>query len=419
MSNVLVIGGGAAGMYAAATAASLGHSVVLAEKNEKLGKKVFITGKGRCNVTNATPDPEQFFANIVSNPKFMFSSYHKHTNTDFLDVMEQYGFRYKIERGERVFPVSDRAVDVIQTLKKMMDTFGVKVRLNTTVKELILDENGSRCIGAVAAGDDGKKFRLQADAVIVATGGVSYPSTGSTGDGYRFAGKAGITVIDPKPALVPMNVKEADLCRFMMGLSLKNVSLRMMEEKKVLYEGFGEMLFTHFGISGPLVLSASGYVPAKSAENVRLFIDLKPALSAEVLENRITRELEEGKNKEIQNIFPSLYPSKMVPVMLKLCGLEDTGRKANSITREEKKKIVEMTKNFPLTFASLRGFPEAIITRGGVSVKEINPSTMESKKVKGLYFAGEVLDVDALTGGFNLQIAWSSAYAAANAVEWV
>lgn len=405
MKRVIIIGGGAAGMMAAAAAAENGNHVCLIEKNEKLGKKLFITGKGRCNVTNAA-DMETLFANVCTNGRFLYSAFYGFDNRAVMDFLEQAGCPLKTERGDRVFPVSDHSSDVLGAFQRELKKRNVEILLNTEVKELWAGEEGIR--GVIL--QNGKK--LEADSCILCTGGLSYPSTGSTGDGYRFARETGHRVTETRPALVPFEVKE-EWCRRLMGLSLKNVTLRLICGEKQTYEGFGEMLFTHFGVSGPLALSASSYYrPEKGA---RLLIDLKPAMDTEQLDRRILRDFEENKNKQFKNALGGLFPVKLIPVMTELSGI-CPDKKVNEITREERRSFVALIKNLPLTVTGTRGFPEAIITRGGVSVKDVNPSTMESKKVKGLYFAGEILDLDALTGGFNLQIAWSTGHLAGNSV---
>ncbi len=404
MKKVIVIGGGAAGMMAAIAAADQGSKVLLLEKNEKLGKKLFITGKGRCNVTNAG-DMENLFANVMTNEKFLYSAFYTYDNNMVMDFLEKAGCPLKVERGDRVFPVSDHSSDVIAAFQREMKKRDVEIRLNTEVKELMA-EDGERVSGVLLS--NGKKEH--ADAVIIATGGISYASTGSTGDGYRFAKKAGHKVVDCKPSLVPFNMKE-DWCKEAMGVSLKNVSLTLKCGKKEIYNGFGEMLITHFGISGPLALSASSYYVSKAKGECMCYLDLKPALSLEQLDKRVLRDFEESKNKQFRNALNHLFPSKLIPVMVKLSGI-DPEKKVNEITREERKSFVELIKNIPLTIDGVRDFKEAIITKGGVAVKEVNPSTMESKVLNGLYFAGEVLDLDALTGGYNLQIAWSTGFLA-------
>lgn len=403
--QVIVIGGGAAGAMAAYMAAKNGHKVTLFEKNEKIGKKIFITGKGRCNVTNAC-DITDFFENIPTNNKFLYSAVYSFTNQDVIDFLVDAGCPLKVERGERVFPVSDHSSDVIAALKRKLTEVNVDIKLNTTVKELLV--TGEKVTGVLL--DNGRK--ITADSVVVATGGISYPTTGSTGDGYKWAEKSGHRLVEPMPALVPLETKE-DWIKSLQGLSLKNVSLCMKNGKKVLYEGFGEMMFTHFGITGPLVLSASSYL--KNVNGVEAYLDLKPALTLEQLDKRVLREFEENKNKQFKNSINSLFPAKLVPVMLMLSGI-NPDKKVNEISKEERKFFVELIKELPMTITGTRDFKEAIITRGGVSVKDINPSTMESKKIKDLYFVGEVLDVDGLTGGFNLQIAWSTGALAGNSI---
>lgn len=408
MSRVVIVGGGAAGMMAGIAAAGAGHQVQIFEKNEKLGKKIFITGKGRCNLTNAC-DTEELFGNVVHNPKFLYSSFYGFSNFDIMDFMEQNGCPVKTERGNRVFPVSDKSSDVIRALSTRLRDLGVEVNLHTEVAELVAGEK----VTGIRLKKGGQP--VPADAVIVATGGLSYPTTGSTGDGYKFARTQGHTVTELSPALVPFEVKEP-VVKELQGLSLRNIEARILKGSKVLYEEFGEMLFTHFGVSGPVLLSASSFVAAQlKKEPLVLSIDLKPALSNEQLDARILRDFEEMKNKQYKNALVHLLPSKLMPVIVERSGiLQD--KKVNEITREERSRIVESIKDFRLTLSGLRDYKEAIITQGGISVKEINPSTMESKLVKGLYFAGEVLDLDAVTGGFNLQIAWSTGYLAGTSI---
>lgn len=432
MRKIIVIGGGAAGMMAAVAAAGKGHKVCLIEKNEKLGKKLFITGKGRCNVTNAA-DMETLFANVCTNEKFLYSAFFQYDNQAVMSFLEKAGCPLKIERGERVFPVSDHSSDVIAAFTRELKKLGVEIMLHTCVQELLVKDISE-------AVDDGEGFpaeprvgkqdavkqkivgvkltngkTMQSDAVIVCTGGISYPSTGSTGDGYRFAETLGHRIAECKPSLVPLETAE-DWCKDLMGLSLRNVSLRMMMGKKELYKDFGEMLFTHFGVSGPLVLSASSYyAKQKKRGEIKLYIDLKPALDEEQLDKRILRDFDESKNKQFKNALGGLFPAKLIPVMIELSGIHPD-KKVNEITREERRGFVSLIKNLPLTVTGTRSFAEAIITQGGVSVKDINPSTMESKKVSGLSFAGEVLDLDAMTGGFNLQIAWSTGHLAGESV---
>ena len=401
--KVIVIGGGAAGMFAAVTAAGRGKEVTLYEKNEKLGKKLYITGKGRCNLTNAC-DVEELFQNVCTNPKFLYSAFYGFDNQQAIDFFETHGMRTKTERGGRVFPLSDHSSDVIGTLVRAMTELGVKVCLNQEVRELLIEEQ--TVVGVLLA--DGRK--QYADRVIVTTGGLSYPSTGSTGDGYRFAREAGHKVTELSPSLVPMNVEED--AKRLQGLSLKNVEVTLSAGKKKLYQGFGEMMFTHFGVTGPLILSASSFVAKKyQGQPLSLSIDLKPALSVEQLDGRLLREFGEAKNRQFKNTLSSLFPAKLIPIMIERSQIAPEKR-IHEISREERRNFIEKIKKFQLTVTGLRDYNESIITRGGVSVKEIHPSTMESKLVANLFFAGEVLDVDALTGGFNLQIAWSTGYAA-------
>ena len=392
-------------MMAAYAAAKRGQTVRLYEKNEKLGKKIFITGKGRCNLTNGC-EVEDLFANVVTNEKFLYSAFYGLTNRDVMELFEGWGCRLKVERGNRVFPVSDKSSDVIAAIAGAIRRAGVEIHLNEEVSSLEL--RGGRCVGVRMKG---QKRPVEADAVIVATGGLSYPTTGSSGDGYRFAAEAGLAVTECLPALVPFEVLEDD-AKELQGLALKNIEATVYNGKKVLYREFGEMLFTHFGVSGPVLLSASSYA-AKALKKgpLSLSIDLKPALSGEQLDARILRDFEEAKNKQFKNALNHLYPLKMIPVIIARSGISPEKR-VNEITREERQSLVRATKDFRLTLTGLRGYNEAIITQGGVSVKEIDPSTMESKKVPDLYFAGEVLDLDAVTGGFNLQIAWATGYAA-------
>lgn len=408
MSKILIIGGGAAGMMASIWAARNGNEVHVFEKNEKTGKKLYITGKGRCNLTNAC-DMDTLFASVCTNEKFLYSAFYGFTSQDVMGFFEEAGVKLKTERGNRVFPMSDRSADILDALRRQMKKSGVRVHLNTEVSDILTEEG--RAFGIRMA--DGQTIR--GDAVFVATGGLSYASTGSTGDGYRFAEKLGHKVNSCQPSLVPFHIREA-FVKELQGLSLKNVEIRIRNGKKELYREFGEMLFTHFGVSGPLILTASSYVGKLAAkQELSLILDLKPALTIEQLDQRILRDFEENKNKAFKNAVSGLFPAKLTPVMISLSGI-DPDKKVHEISREERQRFISLIKNMEMTITGLRGFEEAIITRGGVSVKEINPSTMESKLVSGLYFIGEVLDLDAVTGGFNLQIAWSTAYAAGNAV---
>ena len=407
MSKVLVIGGGAAGMFAAIFAAYNGNEVHLFEKNEKLGKKLFITGKGRCNITNAS-DLEVLFSSVVTNAKFLYSSFYSYTNQDVIDFFENIGVQTKIERGNRVFPVSDHSSDVISGLTKELKKLGVELHLRTEVERVVGKEHFE-----YIKLKNGKK--IAGDSCIVATGGFSYQTTGSTGDGYRFAKEMGHKVTEILPSLVPLVIQE-EYVKELQGLSLRNIEAAVYDGKKKLYSDFGEMLFTHYGVSGPLMLSASSYIAKKVKEKeLKLVIDLKPALTFEQLDGRVLREFEESMNKQFKNAIQKLFPSKLVPVILAVSDI-DSEKKVNLITKEERQQFVTLIKNFTLTITGLRDFDEAIITKGGVDVKEINPSTMESKFVQGVYFVGEILDLDALTGGFNLQIAWSTGHAAGSSI---
>ena len=407
MSKVLVIGGGAAGMFAAIFAAYNGNEVHLFEKNEKLGKKLFITGKGRCNITNAS-DLEVLFSSVVTNAKFLYSSFYGYTNQDVIDFFENIGVQTKIERGNRVFPVSDHSSDVISGLTKELKKLGVKIHLRTEVERVVGKEHFEQI-----ELKNGKK--IVGDSCIIATGGFSYQTTGSTGDGYRFAKEMGHQVTEILPSLVPLVIQE-EYVKELQGLSLRNIEAAVYDGRKKLYSDFGEMLFTHYGVSGPLMLSASSYIAEKVKEKeLKLVIDLKPALTFEQLDGRVLREFEESMNKQFKNAIQKLFPSKLVPVILAVSDI-DSEKKVNLITKEERQQFVTLIKNFTLTITGLRDFDEAIITKGGVDVKEINPSTMESKFVQGVYFVGEVLDLDALTGGFNLQIAWSTGHAAGSSI---
>lgn len=401
--KVIVIGAGAAGMMAAYSSALCGNKVTVFERNEKAGKKLFITGKGRCNITNDS-DVETILNNIITNRKFMYSAIYSFSNEDVKAFFEENGLHLKVERGNRIFPVSDKSSDVINTLKKALRNENVEIEYNILVKDLVVENN---TVKGVVLKDDRKVY---ADKVIMATGGMSYPVTGSDGKGFDILRKYGHTITDLSPALVPMNVKE-EFAKELQGLSLKNVDIsfyRNEVDKKPVYEEFGEMLFTHFGISGPIVLSGSSVAGKYLKEgNLIARIDLKPALSKEQLDDRILREFTNGINKDIVNVMDNLLPKKLIPVMLDYCEIE-SHKKVNSISKEERNRMVEAFKGLKLTITSLRSFNEAIITQGGIKVKEVDPRTMESKIISNLYLAGEMLDVDALTGGYNLQIAWST-----------
>ena len=400
--TVAVIGGGPAGMMSAAVAASNGSNVVLIEKNNTLGKKLLITGKGRCNITNAAPI-EDFIKNVPVNGNFLYSAFYSFTNDDLIALLGKLGLETKVERGERVFPVSDKSSDVLLALKKMLARYKVKL-LNAQVKDIIIGDDG---IKSIITSD---KRCLKCNSVIIATGGMSYPLTGSTGDGYRFAKKIGHTVTDIKPSLVPLELNESYV-KSLMGLSLKNVELKVYDRKKIVYSDFGEMLFTHFGVSGPIVLSASSHMKDVANREYTISIDLKPALDFDTLDKRILRDFGEQKNKDFSNSLGALLPKKLIPVIVELSGIAPS-TKVNEITREQRHALVNLLKDFRFSVKGFRPVNEAIITSGGVNVKEINPSTMESKIVPGVFFAGEVIDVDAYTGGFNLQIAFSTGYVA-------
>lgn len=405
MKKCIVIGGGAAGMFAAVVAASGGMKVSLWEKNEKLGKKLFITGKGRCNLTNNC-ETEALFQNVMTNSKFLYSAFYQFNSQDLMAFFEAEGLRLKTERGNRVFPESDKSSDVIRTLEKKLKQLGVSIELNRKAEKLVVEED--ICRGVIDSGG----YKEDADFVLIATGGLSYASTGSTGDGYHMAEKAGHTLAPLRPSLVPMETEE-DWCRELMGLSLRNVSVVLKKGRKKIYEDFGEMLFTHFGVSGPLILSGSAHCgKLKDFQDVTLTIDLKPALTAEQMDGRLLRIFEENKNKQFRNSLGGLLPNKMISVIIGLSGI-DPYKQVNLVSKEERARLGYLLKHLEIHIRGLRGFNEAIITGGGIKVKEVNPGTMESKKIKGLYFAGEILDVDALTGGFNLQIAWSTAWLAA------
>ncbi|QFJ55672.1 NAD(P)/FAD-dependent oxidoreductase [Pseudobutyrivibrio xylanivorans] len=405
MSNVLVIGGGAAGMMAAYAAGMCGHSVKLLEKNEKLGKKIYITGKGRCNFTNAC-DIEDFFKNVVSNPKFLYSAMYTFGPESMIDFIEIHGTPTKVERGNRAFPVSDHASDITKALDKALKEVGVEVLLHTEVESLHIEA------GKVTGVSLKNGKNLTCDHVVVATGGLSYRTTGSTGDGIKWAKSAGLAISDTRPALVPLNTAESYIPS-MQGLALKNVNLTIFDEKKKLYDSFGEMLFTHFGVSGPLVLSASSIIGKilQKKGKLKAFIDLKPALSNDELDARILRDFNDNMNKHLSSVIRGLLPSSMVPVIIEIMDYDDS-RQINSVTKEERAELVSLLKAFPFTITGLRDYNEAIVTQGGVSVKEIDPSTLKCKTIEGLSFVGEVLDLDAYTGGFNLQIAWSTGYLA-------
>ncbi len=407
-NDVLVIGGGAAGLMAAGTAAQNGLHVCLVEKNGRMGRKIMITGKGRCNITNHC-DVQTFIASVPTNGRFLYSAINQFTPQDTMDFFEGLGLPVKVERGNRVFPQSDKARNVVDTLTGFVQDHGVQI-VTGEVKRLILKEHK---VGGVELEGGAQIF---ADTVIVCCGGASYPGTGSTGDGYKLARQAGHTVTELRPSLVPLVVHGGE-CPEMMGLSLKNVAIRVMdtEKKKQIYDDFGEMLFTHFGLSGPLILSASAHMREMSPDRYRIQIDLKPALSPEQLDARIQRDFEQNLNRDFSNSLNDLLPRKMIPVVINRSEIPPE-IKCNQITREMRRHLVQLLKSFEFSVAGFRPVEEAIVTSGGVKVSELNPKTMESKLVSGLYFAGEVIDVDAYTGGFNLQIAFCTGRLAANSI---
>ena len=403
MSKVIVIGGGPAGLMAAATAALYGNDVTLLEKNPRTGRKLVITGKGRCNITNAC-DNDTFISNVISNPRFLYSAINGFDTSDTVNLFNTLGVETKVERGNRVFPVSDRAMDVADAILSYAQNSGVRIRCNTAIDSLIIND----CSIKGVTDTDGRKYF--ADAVIIATGGKSYPLTGSTGDGYKLAKSAGHTITEIVPSLVPLTIKGSE-CKQMQGLSLRNVSVSVLDNNKKVFDDFGELVFAHYGVSGPVILSASSHLKDFAKRNYKLSIDLKPALDAETLDKRIIRDFEKHNLKEVGNSLSDLLPSKLIPVILNRWGIDKTTR-CNVVTKEQRKALVELLKNLEFEITGTRPIDEAIITRGGIKVSEINPKTMESKICSGLYFCGEVLDVDAYTGGFNLQIAFSTGYLA-------
>ena len=399
--KVIIIGGGASGLMAAYTAAMTGKQVVLLEKNEKLGKKIYITGKGRCNLTNDCT-PEDFLSHVVNGDKFLIRAIHRFSPAMTMDFFEKHGLPLKVEHGNRVFPVSDHASDVTKTLTRACEGAGVTIRLNETVEEIVTE-------GGVVHAVRSDRGEYNCDAVIVATGGLSYPSTGSTGDGYRFAERAGHTCVPCVPSLVGVELMEN--VGAAQGVSLKNVSLTAKRGAKTIYSEQGELLFTHYGISGPLVLTLSALINRLPMHNLTFYLDFKPALEEETLDQRLLRDFAERKNEQMKNVMRGLLPAGALQLVLGAARVSGV-KQANAVTKEERRRLLQALKALPLTPKQLRGFQEAVITSGGVSLKEIDPSTMESKKVKGLFFCGEVLDCDAFTGGFNLQIAFSTGYAA-------
>lgn len=418
--KVIVIGGGPAGMLSAISSAKSGNDVTILEKMDMLGKKLLITGKGRCNITSSIPI-EDFIKNIPGNGMFMFSSFNNFNNQDIIELLKKEGVETKVERGNRVFPISDKSQDVQKALIRAVKKLGVSIKLNARVEDILVNENNE--VYGVKANVDGKKEEIKADKIILATGGKSYPGTGSTGDGYKLAEKLGHTITKIRPSLVPLTANERKglaMCKSMQGLSLRNVEIKIKDisKNKVVYEDFGEMLFTHFGVSGPTILSGSAHLlryknvdELLDTGKIVLSIDLKPALSEEKLDDRILRDFNEEKNKEFKNSLDKLLPQKMINTIVELSGIMPS-KKVNEITKKERLNLVRILKNLEIEISGFRPIEEAIITSGGVNIKEINPKTMESKIVKGLYFAGEIIDVDAYTGGFNLQIAYSTGYTA-------
>ena len=412
MSKVIVIGGGPAGMMSAITAAENGNEVLIIEKMPSFGRKLLITGKGRCNITSSLYMSE-FIKNTPGNGMFLYSAFQNYTNKDIIEFLKREALEVKEERGNRIFPVTDKSSDVLECFIKRMKELNIKTKLNTRVEKILIknyEVMGVRTNNEI----------IQADKIILATGGKSYPLTGSTGDGYEIAENIGHTITEIKPSLVPLEIYEKDECKKLQGLSLRNVKIKIenIEKKKEIYEDFGEMIFTHFGISGPTVLSGSAHlVKYKDIETllknkkIKLIIDLKPALSEEQLDNRILRDFKEFKNKCYKNSLDKLLPKKLIPLIIELSKI-DENKKVNEITKEERKRLIHLIKSFEITIKGFRPVEEAIITCGGINIKEINPKTMESKLIKNLYFAGEIIDVDAYTGGFNLQIAYSTGYTA-------
>ena len=412
MSKVIVIGGGPAGMMAAITAAENGNEVLIIEKMSSFGRKLLITGKGRCNITSSLYMSE-FIKNTPGNGRFLYSAFQNYTNVDIIEFLKRQGLEVKEERGNRIFPVTDKSIDVLNCFIKRIEELNIKYKLNTTVEKIWV-QNGQ--VTSVRT----NKEMIKADKVILATGGMSYPLTGSTGDGYKIAKALGHSIVQIKPSLVPLEVYEKEECKKLQGLSLRNVGIKITDtdKKKSIYEDFGEMIFTHFGISGPTILSGSAHLAKyKDVDNllrnkcIAVSIDLKPALSEEQLDDRILRDFKEFKNKQFKHSLDKLLPQKMIPLIIELSKINENKR-VNEITREERKTLIQLLKNFKVTIKGFRPVEEAIITCGGIDTKEINPKTMESKLVKGLYFAGEIIDVDAYTGGFNLQIAYSTGFTA-------
>lgn len=417
--RVTVIGGGPAGMMAAISASKNNNEVYLLEKNSKLGKKLLITGKGRCNITSSL-DIKDFISNIPGNGRFLYSVFDNYTNIDIINFLKEQGVRVKEERGNRIFPVSDKSSDVLNAFEKELKNKQVKIKFNARVTNIETQENEVKYVHYID--ENGQSKKIETDKVILATGGKTYLETGSTGDGYEIAKKLGHTITEIKPSLVPLTTSgiSLNICKELQGLSLKNISIKIMDtsKSKVIYEDFGEMLFTHFGVSGPTILSASAHLlryknidNVIKEQNIKLIIDLKPALSIEKLDTRIQRDFFENKNKEFKNSLNDLLPQKLIYPVIQLSAI-DANKKVNEITKEERLRLVKLLKNFSIVISGFRPLEEGIVTSGGISIKEINPKTMESKIIKGLFFAGEIIDVDAYTGGFNLQIAYSTGYTA-------
>ena len=407
---VIVVGGGPAGMMSAITAAENGNEVLIIEKNSTFGKKLLITGKGRCNITSSLYMSD-FIKNTPGNGMFLYSAFQNYTNTDIIEFLRKQGLEVKEERGNRIFPVTDKSIDVLNCFEKRIKELNIKYMLNTTVEKILI--KNYEVLGLRT-----NREIIKAEKIILATGGKSYPLTGSTGDGYRIASELGHKITPIRPSLVPLEIYEKEECKKLQGLSLKNVKIKIEEDKKVIYEDFGEMIFTHFGISGPTILSGSAHlVRYKNIDeklknkNIKLSIDLKPALTEEQLDDRILRDFKEFKNKQFKHSLDKILPQKMIPVIIEQSKIEPEKR-VNEVTKEERKRLITLLKNFEITIKGFRPVEEAIITSGGINIKEINPKTMESKLIKGLYFAGEIIDVDAYTGGFNLQIAYSTGYTA-------
>lgn len=420
--KTIVIGGGPAGMMAAIEASkNADNHVILLEKMTSLGRKLLITGKGRCNITSSLP-MEEFIKNTPGNGRFLYSSYMQYTNNDIIKFLKEQGLQVKEERGNRIFPVTDHSQDVLKCFTKKLKENHVEIMYNAAVKEIcVKEENGQK----VAIGVKTENQTIWADNIILATGGKSYPLTGSTGDGYKMVEKLGHKIVEPKPSLVPLEIYENNLAKELQGLSLRNVSIKVIDEEKNknIYEDFGEMIFTHFGVSGPIILSASAHMVRYknigdkcNNRKIKILIDFKPALSEQKLEARILRDFEELKNKQFKNSLDKLLPQKLIPVVIEKSGI-NPNKKVNEITKEERKRVVQILKKFEVTIKKTRPIDEGIITSGGIQISQINPKTMESKIIRNLYFAGEIIDVDSYTGGFNLQIAYSTGYVAGNSVN--